>query len=159
MDRNLTRAGITAGLIGATVVALWFLIVDVIGGRVFSTPVALGTSLLDTFGILPGRGTATSVILYSLAHYLTFIIAGIVAAHAIAAMRANPSLTVAFEMLLVMMLIVISLFSLTLSQSPMFAPIAWYEIWVANVLAAISMGFYLRSRVASRIPTATEVRL
>src|SRR5262245_66113922 len=60
MDRQLTRAGILAGLIGATVVALWFLVVDAIAGRAFSTPIALGTSLLDTFSVLPGRGSATS---------------------------------------------------------------------------------------------------
>jgi hypothetical protein len=159
MDRHLIRVGILAGLIGATVVALWFLVVDALAGRMLSTPIALGSSILDTFGVAPGRDRIVSVLLYSLVHYGVFVIIGIIGSHAVHAMRANPSLTMAFEILLVVVLIVISLFSLTLSQSPMFAGIAWYEIWVANVLAAVAMGFYLKSRVWATSSEPLEVRL
>ena len=44
-SHNPAREGAIAGIIGASVVALWFLMVDSIAGRPFFTPAVLGASL------------------------------------------------------------------------------------------------------------------
>ena len=46
-SHNPTREGTIAGIIGASSVALWFLMVDSIAGRPFFTPAILGASLFD----------------------------------------------------------------------------------------------------------------
>jgi hypothetical protein len=38
---NFLREGIITGFIGATAIAIWFLIVDTISGRPFYTPILL----------------------------------------------------------------------------------------------------------------------
>ena len=52
------REGLTAGVLGATAVAVWFLILDTIAGRPFATPSMLGASLATLFGA-PGTGPAS----------------------------------------------------------------------------------------------------
>ncbi|MDH3426995.1 MAG: hypothetical protein OEM23_01040, partial [Gemmatimonadota bacterium] len=46
----MVRQGIAAGLIGALVVAVWFLIVDSIAGRPLFTPAALGSAMINGTG-------------------------------------------------------------------------------------------------------------
>ena len=42
---NLYVEGMIAGVIGASVIALWFFVLDIIQGRPFHTPTVLGTAL------------------------------------------------------------------------------------------------------------------
>jgi hypothetical protein len=66
--------GIAAGLLGASSVALFFLVVDLLGGRPFWTPSLLGSALF--LGELPAPGTAPQgvlVIAYTAVHVAVFI--------------------------------------------------------------------------------------
>ena len=47
VEHRTLREGILAGLIGATSVAIWFLVIDVIGGRPLHTPSVLGEALMN----------------------------------------------------------------------------------------------------------------
>ena len=75
-SRNVIREGLIAGVIGATSIALWFLIVDTIAQRPLFTPALLGRGLQHVFD----RGTSTeasfaeSVILYTFFHYAVFLV-------------------------------------------------------------------------------------
>jgi len=143
-SHNPTREGTIAGIIGASSVALWFLMVDSIAGRPFFTPAILGASL---FGLLGGgfggRGLATHVAAYTVVHFAAFILIGIAAAMVMNALDRRPSLLVGFVALfLVFELCVIGAVAL-LSRSPLFGTIAWYQLGAANLLAAFFMGRYL----------------
>ena len=47
--------GVIAGVIGATVIAVWFFIVDLVQGRPLYTPTVLGTALFGGENGLTGR--------------------------------------------------------------------------------------------------------
>ncbi len=69
---NTLREGVIAGVLGATSVALWFLLVDAAAGRAFHTPAVLGTALLGVLGPAGAEGTITRVIVYTIFHYAVF---------------------------------------------------------------------------------------
>ena len=78
MDRHGTiREGLIAGVLGATGVAVWFLIVDTIAGQPFFTPRVLGESVQSI--VAPDNVYSAFVIvtLYTVFHYAVFILAGI----------------------------------------------------------------------------------
>jgi hypothetical protein len=143
-SHNPTREGTIAGIIGASSVALWFLMVDSIAGRPFFTPAILGASLFDLLGGgFGGRGLATHVAAYTVVHFAAFILIGIAAAMVMNALDRKPSLLIGFVALfLVFELCVIGAVAL-LSRSPLFGTIAWYQLGAANLLAAYFMGRYL----------------
>ena len=78
--QHILTEGIVAGLIGAAVVAVWFLIFDAISGQPFFTPSALGSALflgvtdLDAVSIHMG-----AVVGYSAVHLAAFAVMGVVA--------------------------------------------------------------------------------
>ena len=61
--RGLVPRGVIAGVIGATALAFWFLVIDGSQGEPFRTPGFLGAALLGTDALEPGAGP---VILYTL---------------------------------------------------------------------------------------------
>src|SRR5260370_17917960 len=70
--------GAVAGIIGAIVVALWFLIFDTIRGHPFETPALLAATLLH--GVHTGevhRALGLLTLEYSLIHFAAFIAFGI----------------------------------------------------------------------------------
>ena len=127
-----TREGTVAGIIGASSVALWFLMVDSIAGRPFFTPAILGASLFDLLGGgFGGRGLATHVAAYTVIHFAAFILIGIAAAMVMNVLDRRPSLLVGFVALFVVFeLCVIGAVAL-LSRSPLFGK---DHVRVADVL-------------------------
>ena len=154
MERSsVVRDGIVAGIIGATVVALWFLVVDVVAGRPFYTPELLGRGVLGVFG-RERAGVTTSggdsvlmvVALYTAIHYLAFILVGILAAAIVRAGEREPGLLAGALILFVAIEIGFYGLSALLAESPLLGALAWYQIGLANLLAAIAMGTYLWRR-------------
>ena len=143
-SHNPAREGTIAGIIGASAVALWFLMVDSIAGRPLFTPAVLGASLFDLLGGgFGGRGLFTHVAAYTVIHFAAFILIGIGAAMLMNVLDRRPSLLVGLiGLFLVFELCVIGAVAV-LSQSPLFGTIAWYQLGAANLLAAYSMGRYL----------------
>src|SRR5476651_2172556 len=47
---NFLREGEITGFIGATAIAIWFLVVDTIGARPFYTPIFLGKGVVSVLG-------------------------------------------------------------------------------------------------------------
>src|SRR5205809_5187456 len=78
---RILREGFIAGLIGAGVVALWFLIVDIIAGRPFFTPAMLGSAVF--WGVHDPALVVieySRIIGYTMIHVSAFIIVGTIAA-------------------------------------------------------------------------------
>ncbi|MGV3708644.1 MAG: hypothetical protein ACO1Q7_07365, partial [Gemmatimonas sp.] len=76
-QNRVAREGISAGLIGATAVAAWFFILDLVSGQLLATPVMLGRSLGSLFLGGTEPGTAAAFLGYTLFHYAAFVLAGL----------------------------------------------------------------------------------
>ena len=142
-EHRTLREGLTAGLLGATAVAIWFLILDTAAGRPFHTPQMLGSSLATFFGA-PGTGNPIPLVLgYTLVHFAAFIIVGLIASAVVNSAEGEPSLLIGFAILFVAFEVAWYGWSAILSRSDRFGNLAWYAVLIGNLVAAASMGVYL----------------
>ena len=141
--RSVLREGIVAGLIGATVVAVWFLCFDVARGRPFLTPGLLGAAVFQ--GITSPIGlqiTPGPVLGYTILHGLAFVAFGVVAASVMAVSEREPALFVAFVILFACFEVFFFGVIGALGQS-MLGALVWWAILIGNLLASIAMLWYL----------------
>ena len=140
----ILHEGAIAGIIGATVVAVWFLGVDLVAGDPFRTPERLGRAFLSILGPAPdGESELMAVFAYTLFHYAAFIAVGSFASLVISIAGREPSVLIAFAMLFVAFEVGFYAFVALLEQASDLRVFAWYQVAAGNLLAAISMGFYL----------------
>jgi hypothetical protein len=140
-SHSILREGATAGVIGATAVAVWFFVVDLVAGRPLFTPQVLGEGLLSVFGRSP-ETAAVNVIAYTIFHYASFILVGIIAVVLVHAGERMPS--VLAGSLILFVAIELGFYGLVaLLEETVLGNFAWYQILAGNVLAAALMGFYL----------------
>jgi len=142
---STVREGTFAGGLGATVVAIWFLIVDVIAAHPLHTPLELGAALFSILGPLGMEPPLLYVVAYTIVHYALFILAGVVATALIHASQREPSvLAGAFVLFIVLELAFHGFVSLL--ANTVLRELAWYNVAIGNLLAAIVMGTYLWRR-------------
>jgi hypothetical protein len=146
---SIVREGVITGFLGATAVAVWFFVIDLIGGRPLFTPNALGEGFLSVFGRSP-ESMAVNVIAYTIFHYAAFSLVGIIAIVLIHAGERTASVLAGSMILFVA--IELGFYGLVaLLQETALGNLAWYQILAGNVLAAAVMGTYLwRSHPALR---------
>jgi hypothetical protein len=135
--------GVRAGLLGAVTVAAWFFVVDLFMGRPLYTPASLGEALMTILGPLRGEGTLQFTLLYTVFHVIAFMILGITVAWVMNAAEREPSHLAGLFILFVVFEVGFYLYLLILSRNGRFIDIAWYQIGIANLLAAVVMGRYL----------------
>ncbi|HEX6938328.1 MAG TPA: hypothetical protein VF158_02875 [Longimicrobiales bacterium] len=142
-EHRIVREGIVAGLLGATIVAVWFLIFDAVAGRPFYTPAALGSAVLyGARSAADVQFTIATVLLYTILHVAAFLVAGLVAAALVLAAEEQP------PVLLGMIMIFAAFEALFIGLITIFASwilgiLGWWNIAVGNLLAALAMGAYL----------------
>ena len=143
---TVVREGIVAGLIGAGVVALWFFLLDLVAGRMLFTPAALGSAML--YGVSAADGVILSVgtvLGYSLYHVAAFTLLGIIASALLTQAEKFPPLLFGLLILFVVFETFV-IFLAALLGAWIMQELAWWAILVGNLLAAVAMGVYLRSR-------------
>jgi hypothetical protein len=145
---NILFEGIVSGLIGATVVAVWFLLCDLGTDMPFRTPGLLGGVLLE--GIYDPAAiqvTAPLVLGYTVLHYAAFVMFGLVASCLVAASEREPMLLLGVLILFACFEVFFLGFAAMLSHS-LLDQIGWSTIVAGNLLAATSMigFFFLRHR-------------
>jgi hypothetical protein len=145
-QRSVLRDGIVAGLIGATVVAVWFLIFDSARGRPFLTPSLLGSFVFS--GVTdPSRVeiAVAPIVGYSILHGIAFMLFGVIAASMIVVAERERAIFVAFVILFaafeVFFIAVVGAFSQSLLGA-----LVWWSILVGNLLASVAMLWYLFHR-------------
>jgi len=141
--------GIAAGLIGASVVALWFLAIDWIQGEPLRTPQLLGAAVLRQSDPL------LAVALYSVVHGIAFMIFGIVGASVIAGAERQPLL--AFALVILFTAFEVFAFgAIVIVASWILDELAGWTIFVGNLLAATAMlaYYFRRHRTLARRMTA-----
>jgi hypothetical protein len=136
------RDGIIAGLIGAAIVAVWFLIYDAARGYPFRTPALLGAAAIQ--GVLdPGAVTVSPglVAQYTVLHGVVFAMVGILIAFLIVSAQSQPSrLLVVFIALLCFEVAFLAV--LTWWAHPVVTTVRWWAILIGNALAAVGMLAY-----------------
>ena len=137
------REGVIAGALGATAVAVWFAILDLVGGRPFYTPLMLGSSMATFFGA-EGTGHPIPLVLgYTLVHYALFILVGLIVSAVVNSAESEPSLLIGFAILFVAFEVAWYGWAAILSRSTRFGNLAWYAVMIGNLIAAGAMGVYL----------------
>lgn len=137
---NSIREGVYAGFVGATGIVVWFAIIDIIAGQPFHTPSILGAGLVSILGKPPMMPDTVGfhIFIYTVFHYAVFMLVGIILAGIVHQSARTPAILagtliafVAFEL---------GAFGLTtlLTESRL-GGMAWYQIFIANLLGAGGM--------------------
>jgi len=144
---NTIREGIYAGFIGATVIVLWFAIIDLAAAHPFHTPDVLGAGLLSILGkpaMMPDTAMVR-VVAYTIFHYAAFALVGIIIASIVHQSARTPAILAGF--LIAFVAFELGAIGLTglLAESSL-GSLAWYQIFIANLLATAGMFFFMWRR-------------
>jgi hypothetical protein len=145
--------GHQAGVLGASVVALFFLVIDVLAGRPLWTPFALGAALFR--GEIPAPDAPVELLLvvaYTGIHLTVFIGFGVPAAFQMLARARSPH---PLRAGLLAILLFVGFEVVFLSLGELFAPgltgmLGAGRVALANVLAAGAMAGFLANRAARK---------
>ncbi|MEN8144706.1 MAG: hypothetical protein ABFS14_07100 [Gemmatimonadota bacterium] len=137
------RQGIVAGLIGAGLVAVWFLLVDMISGRPLFTPGALGSAVLRGADAMQGVEISSATVLgYTLIHLAAFLLFGMIVSGLVTQAEKFPPLVFGLLILFVVFetffVVMVAMLGTWLMQE-----LAWWSVLTGNFLAAASMGWYM----------------
>src|SRR6266568_283441 len=140
--------GVVAGMLAGLVVALWFLVADVVAGRPFHTPAALASALSGRDVTTP---TFRLVAAYTVVHFAVFALLGVAMAGAIAALRVPPRLLLAVPFGLVAQELVFYA-GLLSSGTGRVAVVPWPQVVIANVLSGFVLVAYLHRAAREQRP-------
>jgi len=141
MRHTIFRDGVVAGVLGATAVAIWFFIVDMIAGHMLNTPAGLGKGLLNLFGPGLGERMGVAVFAYTVFHYVAFILVGLLASVIVHWAERQPSVLAGAFILFVA--VEIGFYAWSSILSPFLGALSWLQVSVGNLIAALVMGVYL----------------
>ena len=137
--------GISAGILGAATIAIWFFVLDVFNGRPFYTPSILGSALfrrgigIDELQTLPI--SVEMVLIYTWVHGLAFCVIGGVASRLLALAERNVNF--GFGILLFFVIFEFGFVAAALVfAEPILHALAWPAVLMGNLLAAAAMGLY-----------------
>jgi len=146
---SLYQEGIVAGVLGAAVIALWFLILDTVAGRPLYTPTVLGTALFrHGAGLDHPEMIETSfdmVVVFTWIHLLVFAVLGGVASQLLAVAERRPNLGFGVVLFFVIFEFGFVTLCMVFAQDVLQA-LAWEKVLAGNVLAAAAMAAYLWRR-------------
>ncbi|MBK6486675.1 MAG: hypothetical protein IPF98_07370 [Gemmatimonadetes bacterium] len=140
---RVRQEGIVVGVIGATAVAVWFFVADIIAGHPFFTPYGLGSLLQGFFGVETPMSIPATIMVYTIFHYLAFIGVGLIFAAIFNAAEKEPSILAGLVILFVALELLSIGLTVLVAESSALRQIAWYQIGAANLVASVSMGAYL----------------
>jgi hypothetical protein len=140
---TLVLDGLFTGMIGALIVALWFLVLDLAGGHAFYTPALLGTVLLHG-GAAAASGPVIApleIAAYTAFHFLSFLIIGYLLSWLMTLFERFP--IVFFVILVVFVCLQFAFFAVNVALgAQLLGHLRAWSVVGANVLAAFGMGFY-----------------
>ena len=135
-DHDSLREGTTLGIIVATSIWVWLVVVDAIAGHPFQTFATLG-----------------GIAAFTVVHYLLNIVYGVVIVAAVRGTTREPSLSLALLFGLVMLEIAIAMLTVLLSHLGLGA-LAWIRIFGGS-LVGVAIAVVVISR---RHPLASQLR-
>jgi len=135
--------GLYAGLIGAFLVAAWFLVLDTLAGHAFRTPSLLGTWIIHgPDAVVDGMVDPAMVAAYTAVHLVAFVLAGTLASYLVALFDRHPAAGVGLIFLFVFFEVGFFVFSAVMGGGLIGRLGAW-AVGVGNLLASLGMAAYL----------------
>jgi hypothetical protein len=142
-EHRTIREGLVSGLLGAAAVMLWFLVLDVVQGRPFFTPAALGSAvLLGARAVSEVVVSVPTIAGYTGIHVVAFLVAGLGASAMVEGARRQPPLLLGIVLFFVT-LEVLFIGLMAILATWLLDTIPWWTIVVGNLIAAGVMGGYL----------------
>jgi hypothetical protein len=139
----LIREGLIAGALGAVSVALWFLLIDLVRGRIFFTPAALGSAFFHgAKGVDEVQVTAATVLGYTFIHIVVFMAIGFLAARLMTSADEEPRVLLGAGVAF-MVTEVAAIGLLTLLATWLLDALSLWTVLIANLIAAAVIGVYL----------------
>jgi hypothetical protein len=149
--------GLTAGLVGAAAVGLWFFLVDLAHARPFATPASLGSAiLLGARGAADVRMTPGVILAYSFLHVTAFVLVGWSFAWFAGRVRGGSGYWLRAATVL---LLIEALFFGTVASLAgwVLQALGVVPILIANLLAVASMGIWVWRRLPQQERPPTPV--
>ena len=139
---GVAREGVTAGLVGAIVVALWFMGYDLASGNSFHTPAILGAMVFQNANVTDGiKATLPLVLGYTILHFFAFVAFGVALAILLAASEWEPFMALGAMLLLAVFEVFFVGFVSLVDQSAL-EVLGWWKIVAGNILALVAMTTY-----------------
>lgn len=146
--KRILSRGLIAGLIGATILAVWFLMIDTLRGQPFATPSFLA-------GVLAGAETTdpspSLVVFYTLLHYAAFALVGLAMAWLIAKLEACPPVLLGLVLGFVLFDLVFYA-GVMLTGIDVVNRLGWPEVLAGNLFAGVGLVGYLHMSFGTRSP-------
>ncbi len=141
----IVSEGVLAGVIAASAVAAVFFVIDLIAGHPLRTPQQLGAMLLSLFGSSSQGDVATPLALYTLFHFVAFMLAGILAAAIVQVTMKQPVAILLFVILFFAFEVAFTGFVafLDVTSTGGVTPV---QVAIGNVVASIAMALFFRAR-------------
>ena len=153
--------GLITGAIGAATTAVWFLFLDVLAGRPFYTPAALGSALLlGAQTPAEVRLTGGVIVAYTFVHVVAFFVVGVGIEWLARRLEAIPS----FWLVSLLALIMIDLLFIGVVASLalwVLGALGLWAVFFANLLAIVAMGYRIwlaRPGLRQRLMSVPEGR-
>lgn len=144
--QGVLEDGILTGIVGAVVVALWFLILDTARGQMFFTPSLLGSVIF--LGQSPDQVVSINpyiIFAYTGLHGLLFLTAGLLIARMFALFEHNPQFGIVILLLFVLFEAI--LFSAAAAVFPnLIGTLGALAVGCGNLFAALAMFLFLIRR-------------
>lgn len=146
-EHKVLREGLIVGAIGAVAVAIWFLALDMVAGRIFFTPAALGSIMFHgATGEAGVHVDAVTILGYTGVHLAAFFATGLIAAAIVALAEDRHPYILLGAALLFVTFETFFIGALTIVAQWLLEVIPWWSIAVGNLVAAGAMGYYLWTR-------------
>jgi hypothetical protein len=142
MAHSVPREGLAIGILGASSVALWFLLVDIIAGQPVATPIALGSAMFG-FEADGAAGWWAPFAAYTIFHYGAFVLVGMLASFSTQRAEREPVIMALFVVLFVVFQVGFYGLTAMLHMTEVLGSLTWYQIALGNLLATSVMGGYL----------------
>ena len=138
----VVREGVVAGLIGAAVVAVWFLAYDTLRLQSFRTPALLGSAVFEGLRDPKLLTIRLDLILgYTVLHLAAFSLFGVIAATLIVAAEREPRILLGLFILFACFEIFFLGFVSVLDEA-LVGALLWWNVAIGNLLAAAAMLTY-----------------
>lgn len=137
-ERIVVR-GLVAGFIAATVLALWFLVIDWLQGRPLYTPAFLASILAHVEGVDRSVGL---IIMYTALHYGVFLVIGVGVAWLLSRLETAPGILLGL-VLGFLLFDLIFYFGILYNSVDIVRELGWPELLAGNLLAGVSVMGYL----------------
>jgi hypothetical protein len=137
--KTVLLEGAIAGIIGAVMVAAWFLAYDLLRDAPLQTPSLLGAALFEgSSHAAPVQTSTRLVVQYTIVHNLVFVVFGCALAGLFAIADRDSRFLFAIFMLLCCFQVAFLALLVVLAEW-LLDPIPWWAIMIGNVFATIGM--------------------